>query len=164
MVAIVLGDITKLKVDAIVNAANNELTAGSGVSGAIHRAAGSDMTSICERIGFCATGEACITPGFRLPAAHVIHTVAPIWRGGNEGEPELLAACYHNSLKLALRHDIRTIAFPCLGTGVYGYPRSDAAHIALHEIMQLENRFEEITVCCFDREDEKLYRDLLAEH
>lgn len=164
MVSIVRGDITKLEVDTIVNAANNELNAGSGVCGAIHRAAGSDMDDMCRRIGYCETGEACITPGFRLPAAHVIHTVGPIWRGGDDGEAELLAACYRSSLKLALQNDIRTVAFPCISTGVYGYPKQAAASIALHEIMQLENRFEEVVVCCFDREDEKTYLDLLATH
>lgn len=164
MVSIVHGDITQLKVDAIVNAANNELTAGSGVSGAIHRAAGSDMDAICQRIAHCDTGEACITPGFRLPAKHVIHAVGPAWQGGKHGEPELLAACYHNALMLALRNEIRSIAFPCISTGIYGYPQDEAAHIALHEILSLENRFEEVIVCCFEREDEKIYLDLLASH
>ena len=123
---VVQGDITKQEVDAIVNAANEALRGGGGVDGAIHRAAGRELKAECKKIGGCPTGEARITKGYRLPASYVIHTVGPVWRGGDRGEPEKLAACYRNSLKLAAENGVRTIAFPGISTGVYGYPLEEA--------------------------------------
>ncbi|MHB0855949.1 MAG: O-acetyl-ADP-ribose deacetylase [Anaerolineae bacterium] len=130
----VRGDITKLRVDAIVNAANESLRGGGGVDGAIHRAAGPALDEACRQIGHCATGQAVITPGFDLPARWVIHTVGPIWQGGRANEDELLAACYRHALELARPHDIRTIAFPAISTGVYGFPMERAARIAVREV------------------------------
>jgi O-acetyl-ADP-ribose deacetylase (regulator of RNase III) len=130
-ITVVPGDITRQKVDAIVNAANERLRGGGGVDGAIHRAAGPQLLEECIQIGGCPTGEARITKGYRLPARYVIHTVGPVWHGGDRGEPEKLAACYRNSLKLAAENGVRTIAFPGISTGVYGYPLEDATRLAL---------------------------------
>lgn len=159
MISIVVGDITELDVDAIVNAANSTLLGGGGVDGAIHRAAGSRLEEACRRLGGCRTGEARITPGFRLPAGWVIHTVGPVWSGGNANEPDLLASCYRNSLELALQQGISTLAFPAISTGVYGYPKRDAAQIALKTTREYEDRFREIILCCFREEDAAIYRE-----
>ncbi len=128
---VIQGDITKQAVDAIVNAANERLLGGGGVDGAIHRAAGPELLEECRKIGGCPTGEARITKGYRLPAGHVIHTVGPVWQGGSKGEPELLAACYRNALELALANGVRTIAFPGISTGIYGYPLEPATRLAM---------------------------------
>jgi O-acetyl-ADP-ribose deacetylase (regulator of RNase III) len=131
---VVQGDITKQEVDAIVNAANEALRGGGGVDGAIHRAAGRELKAECKKIGGCPTGEARITKGYRLPASYVIHTVGPVWRGGDRGEPEKLAGCYRNSLKLAAENGVRTIAFPGISTGVYGYPLEEATRLAMRTV------------------------------
>lgn len=163
---IIRGDITTLKVDAIVNAANKTLLGGGGVDGAIHRAAGPELLEECRKLHGCETGEAKMTKGYRLPASYVIHTVGPVYRDGKHREPALLAACYRNSLRLAVERGLKTIAFPCISTGVYGYPKEAAARIALKEIenfLILVPDFEKVTVVCFGREDEQIYQKLLQE-
>ena len=154
-------DITTLKVDAIVNAANNSLLGGGGVDGAIHQAAGPELLRFCHQLNGCETGEAKITPGFYLSAKWVIHTVGPVWHGGNDNEAELLASCYQRSLELALQYEVQTIAFPSISTGVYGYPKQQAAEIAVRVMREYEERFEEIIACCFNQGDLKIYQALL---
>jgi O-acetyl-ADP-ribose deacetylase (regulator of RNase III) len=161
MIEIVTGDITTLEVDAIVNAANSSLLGGGGVDGAIHRAAGPLLVKFCRTLNGCRTGEAKISPGFELPARRVIHTVGPVWKGGGHYEPALLKACYRNSLELALENDVRSIAFPAISTGVYGYPGEPAAQIAITEMLAFEDRFDRIIACCFSEADSELYRHTL---
>lgn len=156
-------DITGLQVDAIVNAANQSLLGGGGVDGAIHRAAGPELKAFTRQLGGCPTGQARISPGFRLPARWVIHTVGPVWHGGDQGEPALLESAYRNSLELARLHGVRSIAFPAISTGVYRFPKRRAARIALGVMRQYETQFDRIIACCFSEEDAQIYREILHE-
>jgi O-acetyl-ADP-ribose deacetylase (regulator of RNase III) len=160
MLEIITGDITRLEVDAIVNAANGTLLGGGGVDGAIHAAAGPMLQDYCRTLHGCRTGEAKLTPGFDLPARRVIHTVGPVWKDGNHYEASLLKACYRNSFEVALQNDVRSIAFPAISTGVYGYPKEAAAGIAMAAMLEYEDRFERIIACCFSDSDAALYRSI----
>lgn len=158
-----VGDITKLKVDAIVNAANPTLLGGGGVDAAIHYAAGPELLAACRRLGGCRTGDAKITPGFRLPAGHVIHTVGPIWSNGSRGEAKLLAACYRRSMELAAEHGLVRIAFPAISTGVYGYPADQAAEVAVAAVLDFADPSgaREVTFCCYSEESAEHHRQAL---
>ena len=154
----VYADITKLEADAIVNAANTTLLGGGGVDGAIHRAAGRELLEACRKFNGCKTGEARITPGFKLPAKFVIHTPGPVWHGGTRHEAELLRSCYENSLKLACENGCRSIVFSCISTGVYGYPHEAAARIAVETIRSWKGDLpEEVIFCCFSEEMFAIY-------
>jgi O-acetyl-ADP-ribose deacetylase (regulator of RNase III) len=159
-----LADITTLDVDVIVNAANRSLLGGGGVDGAIHKAAGPGLLTSCRELHGCETGEAKITPGFNLPVRFVIHTVGPVWHGGQNGEAELLANCYRNSLKLAEENEVKSIAFPSISTGVYGYPIEEAARIAVETVRSIDpdlKSVEEVIFCCFSRRALDVYQALL---
>ena len=167
-IELIKGDITKIKVDAVVNAANSSLMGGGGVDGAIHRAGGPTILEECRKIiakqGSCKTGEAVITTAGNLPAKFVIHTVGPVWNGGKKNEASLLAACYQNSLKLAIKHNLSSIAFPNISTGVYGYPKKDAASIALNTVMDYlkqDTFISKVYFVCFDEENYQLYQTLV---
>jgi len=161
-VAAFRGDITKLDADAIVNAANSSLLGGGGVDGAIHRAAGPELVAECRMLHGCKPGRAKATRGYRLPARYVIHTVGPVWNGGTKDEAETLASCYRESLEVAEELGVRSIAFPAISTGIYGYPRDQAAAIAVRETMAAADRFDRILLVAFDQETFELYQARLS--
>lgn len=163
---IIQGDITRLQVDAIVNAANSSLLGGGGVDGAIHRAAGPELREACSKIGGCPTGEARITPGFRLPARYVIHAVGPVWHGGKRGEADFLASCYRQSLQLAADHGLRQIAFPAISTGAYGYPFDEASRIAIRTVrdwLQAHDKMEEVYFVLYSDADYQRFQQIFQE-
>jgi O-acetyl-ADP-ribose deacetylase (regulator of RNase III) len=164
-IELIKGDITKLKVDAIVNAANNALLGGGGVDGAIHRAAGPGLLNECKKLNGCPTGEAKITSGYNLPAKFVIHTVGPVWSGGSNSEEELLANCYHSCLWIAENTKLKTIAFPNISTGVYRFPKNLAAQIAVRQVKDFIMKsveIEKVIFVCFDEENYSIYKELLT--
>jgi len=163
MLEIIRADITTLSVDAIVNAANTSLLGGGGVDGAIHRAAGPRLVEACRPLGGCQTGDAKITPGFNLPAQFVIHTVGPVWHGGQQGESDSLTSCYQRSMQLALANNIKSIAFPAISTGVYRYPKPEAAEIALRILKEYEAKFDRVIVCCHSQADVDIYQVVLKQ-
>jgi len=163
-IELIQGDITQLKVDAIVNAANKTLLGGGGVDGAIHKAAGPELLDECKTLKGCSTGEAKITKGYKLPAKYVIHTVGPVWNGGNNNEIKLLTNCYLNSLKLASRHGLQTLAFPNISTGVYRFPKDKAADIAIATVtdyLKKDETLEKVYFVCFDDENYEIYKEKL---
>lgn len=165
MLHAIQADITTLEVDAIVNAANSSLLGGGGVDGAIHRAAGAELIHECRLLGGCKTGQAKITRGYRLPAQWIIHTVGPVWQGGGMQEAALLAACYRNSLDVARQHQVTSIAFPCISTGIYKFPAQLAADIAVQTVylwLQTQHQSMEVTFCCFSKDDLEIYQNLLS--
>ena len=165
-ISIHTGDITRLAVDAIVNAANSSLLGGGGVDGAIHRAAGPELEFECRMLNGCKVGDAKLTKGYRLPARYIIHTVGPVWQGGGKGEAGLLASCYRRSLEIAQGHDCRTVAFPAISTGIYRYPKEEAADIAVgtaSDFLQQNAVPETVTFCCFDDQTSELYRRAVAD-
>lgn len=165
-IALVDGDITRQQVDAIVNAANTSLLGGGGVDGAIHRAAGPELLAECRMLNGCPTGEAKLTKGYRLPAKYVIHTVGPIWRGGNANEDQLLTNCYINSLTVAIEHDIATIAFPSISTGIYGFPIERASRIALKTVksfLEQHTSIQKVVFVCFGQHDYQIYQQTMED-
>ena len=164
-IELIQGDITRLNLDVIVNAANSSLLGGGGVDGAIHRAAGMDLLHECRLLGGCETGQAKITQGYNLPARYIIHTVGPVWQGGGHGEAALLADCYRNSLQLAADRKLSSIAFPWISTGVYGYPVRDAAEVAVRTVKEFglaESSIQKVVFCCFSAADKSVYELLLG--
>lgn len=165
-IELIKGDITKLEVDAIVNAANQTLLGGGGVDGAIHKAAGPELLAKCKTLNGCGTGNAKITNGYKLPAKFVIHTVGPVWHGGKTDEPQKLASCYQRSIEVATENNVKSIAFPNISTGVYGYPKQEAAEIAIKTVvnlLEMHEKIERVIFCVFDDENYSIYKNLLFE-